>query len=110
MLSFLVHMLRPQGQDISVVKLNKSGGVVKREREERRVARDNRIREYFFGTPSNPLQPTTQIVRSDQLKVFRIGKGLAGYVLYLCVVHPCRIEPMCLRLAWQTSSHVGNEH
>lgn len=64
-----------KGQEVSVVKLNKSGGVVKREREERKGARDRRIREYFFGTAANPLQPTTVSVRSDQLMVYRIGGG-----------------------------------
>jgi polyribonucleotide 5'-hydroxyl-kinase len=32
-----------------VLKLEKSGGVVKRERDERRTARDGRVREYFYG-------------------------------------------------------------
>lgn len=59
---------------VSVVKLNKSGGVVQRERDERKAARERRIREYFFGQPGNPLQPATTTVRSDTLKVFRIGR------------------------------------
>eukprot|EP00955_Chlamydomonas_euryale_P071528 361100-Chlamydomonas_euryale.AAC.7 len=61
--------------NMSVVKLNKSGGVVKRERMERKTAREARIREYFFGRPGNLLQPATASARSDNLKVFRIGGG-----------------------------------
>lgn len=34
---------------VRVLKLEKSGGVVKRERDERRAARDARVREYFYG-------------------------------------------------------------
>ena len=34
---------------VSVLKVDKSGGVVKRERDERRLARDARMREYFYG-------------------------------------------------------------
>lgn len=61
--------------EVSVVKLAKSGGVVKREKEDRRAARDKRIREYFFGTPGNPLVPVTSVTKADQLTVFRVGGG-----------------------------------
>ncbi|KAG1674622.1 hypothetical protein FOA52_001871 [Chlamydomonas sp. UWO 241] len=69
--------LRGENADrkVTVVKLNKSGGVVKRERDERKTARERRIREYFFGRLGNVLQPATQTVRADTLKVFRIGGG-----------------------------------
>lgn len=55
-----------------MIKLAKSGGVVKRERDERRGAREGRVKEYFYGAKGN-LMPHTQVVRADQLKVFRIG-------------------------------------
>lgn len=71
-----------QGQDVSVVKLNKSGGVVKREREERKQARDRRIREYFFGNNASPLQPATTNTRADQLMVYRIGGKQAAVLLH----------------------------
>ncbi|KXZ44284.1 hypothetical protein GPECTOR_70g515 [Gonium pectorale] len=58
-----------------LVKLPKSGGAVKREADERRAARDGRIREYFYGPPSAPLQPATQTVRAADLAVYRIGSG-----------------------------------
>jgi len=63
-----------KGRPVEVIKLQKSGGVVKRERDERRLARDMRLRHYFYG-PTNNLMPVTQTVRADQLKVFRIGGG-----------------------------------
>jgi hypothetical protein len=53
--------------------------VVKRERDERKSARERRIREYFFGRPGNVLQPATQTVRADTLKVFRIGEARPYY-------------------------------
>ena len=61
--------------EVSVVKLAKSGGVVKREKDERRGARDRRIKEYFFGTQGNPLVPVTSVAKADQLTVFRVGGG-----------------------------------
>mmetsp|Transcript_40225 Transcript_40225/g.89282 ORF Transcript_40225/g.89282 Transcript_40225/m.89282 type:complete len:430 (+) Transcript_40225:36-1325(+) len=67
--------LKGRNPPVSVVKLNKSGGVVKRERDERRTARDARIREYFYGSQATPLQPVSQALRADQLQVYRIGGG-----------------------------------
>ncbi|KAL6754165.1 Pre-mRNA cleavage complex II protein Clp1-domain-containing protein [Haematococcus lacustris] len=60
---------------VQVYKLDKSGGCVKRERDERRLARDRRVREYFYGSPYGSLQPVTNTVRADQLLVFRVGGG-----------------------------------
>lgn len=41
-----------QGRPIEVLKLQKSGGVVTRERDERRLARDMCLRQYFYGCVS----------------------------------------------------------
>ena len=60
------------GQAISVVKLPKSGGVVAREQDKRRLARTNRVRDYFYG-PQNNLQPQSQTVPAEKLSVFKIG-------------------------------------
>ncbi|KAF5839755.1 Pre-mRNA cleavage complex II Clp1, partial [Dunaliella salina] len=57
-----------------VLKLPKSGGVVTREREERRNARDARLKDYFYG-PRGTLMPSTQQLRADQVLVFRVGGG-----------------------------------
>jgi hypothetical protein len=57
----------------AVLKLAKSGGAVKREADERRSARDTRLREYFYGHPSAPLAPATQTLRASELAIYRIG-------------------------------------
>ncbi|GLC38630.1 hypothetical protein PLESTB_000454200 [Pleodorina starrii] len=59
----------------TILKLAKSGGAVKREGDERRSAREQRVREYFYGTPRTPLQPATQTIRAADLAVYRIGSG-----------------------------------
>jgi len=66
--------LKDVRRPIKVVKLDKSGGVVKREKEDRRAARDGRIKEYFYGVGGG-LNPVTQTVRADSLMVFRVGGG-----------------------------------
>lgn len=35
--------------------------------------RDNRIREYFYGTQKNPLYPHSFDVKFSEVKVFKIG-------------------------------------
>lgn len=57
----------------SILKLAKSGGAVKREGEERRGAREARVRDYFYGAPGAPLQPATMTVKATDLAVYRIG-------------------------------------
>jgi hypothetical protein len=47
--NFIVAIARQQGRGVEVLKLQKSGGVVKREREERRSARDSSTKTYFYG-------------------------------------------------------------
>ncbi|PNW85613.1 hypothetical protein CHLRE_03g194800v5 [Chlamydomonas reinhardtii] len=59
----------------SILKLAKSGGAVKREGEERRGAREARVRDYFYGAPGAPLQPATMTVKATDLAVYRIGSG-----------------------------------
>ena len=69
--------LQSRKPTIQVLKVAKSGGVVKREREERRAARDARIKDYFYGQRGD-LLPSTLTVRSDQLQVYRIGAWVGG--------------------------------
>jgi hypothetical protein len=74
------HLCTPasQGQPhVTVVKLQKSGGVVKRETQERREARNSRVRDYFYGPGGRGLTPMPFTVRADQLKVFSVG-GCGG--------------------------------
>lgn len=58
---------------MSVLKLAKSGGVVKRESEERRRARAARIHTYFYGAVPALLNPYGYSAKADSLSVWRIG-------------------------------------
>jgi polyribonucleotide 5'-hydroxyl-kinase len=60
----------------SVVALRKSGGVVARAADARRVARSARTREYFYGPAAGPaLCPHAGSARFDELSLFRVGGG-----------------------------------
>ncbi|XP_023017710.1 protein CLP1 homolog [Leptinotarsa decemlineata] len=58
---------------VKVVFLPKSGGVVERSKSVRGEARDQRIREYFYGTPSNSLYPHSFDVKFFEVKIFKVG-------------------------------------
>lgn len=47
--------------------------VVERSTATRVEARNTRVREYFYGTPSCPLHPHSFDVKFTDLKIFRIG-------------------------------------
>ena len=71
--------VRPGGTEmmtpVRVWKLNKSGGVVERSPEFRRKSRDNKIKEYFYGTPGAELQPHSQTLPFGQVSIFKVGGG-----------------------------------
>lgn len=58
---------------VKVVLLPKSGGVVERSKSARSEARDQRIREYFYGTSKNPLYPHSFEVKWNDVKIYKIG-------------------------------------
>ncbi|XP_028391142.1 protein CLP1 homolog isoform X2 [Dendronephthya gigantea] len=60
------------GEDIEVLHLPKSGGVVTRSQQFRRESRNERIREYFYGIKNN-FYPHTFEVKFSDVKVFKIG-------------------------------------
>lgn len=60
--------------NVDVVKLHKSGGVVARNRDYRKVARSSRIQEYFYGL-SKELSPYANTSSFSDVQVFRIGGG-----------------------------------
>jgi polyribonucleotide 5'-hydroxyl-kinase len=60
-----------------VIKLAKSGGVVVRPPEQRKAAREQRVREYFYG-PRHSLMPFSNTVRAEELQIYRIGGWGAG--------------------------------
>lgn len=65
-------LLRDVDRCVQVVFLAKSGGVVERMRSQRVEARDNRVREYFYGAKM-PLYPHSFDVKFSDVKIFKIG-------------------------------------
>ena len=57
--------------DISVVKLDKSGGCVDRDSQYLQQLRQSQIREYFFGNAKNTLSPHSQFVNFDEVSIYR---------------------------------------
>ncbi|XP_065666884.1 protein CLP1 homolog isoform X2 [Hydra vulgaris] len=60
------------GDTVQCVHLPKSGGVFERSQSQRSHARDERIREYFYGGRT-PLYPHVFDVKFDEIKVYMIG-------------------------------------
>lgn len=65
-------LLRDLRKSAQVVFLQKSGGVVKRSKNVRTEARDQRVREYFYGKQS-PLYPHSFEVKWADIKICKIG-------------------------------------
>ncbi|XP_017775410.1 PREDICTED: protein CLP1 homolog [Nicrophorus vespilloides] len=66
-------LVRDSPRFVKVVFLPKSGGVVERSKGARGEYRDQRIREYFYGTPKNALYPHSFEVKFSDVKIFKIG-------------------------------------
>jgi polyribonucleotide 5'-hydroxyl-kinase len=80
-------------EDITVIKLSKSGGCVDRDEGFLKQVRQASIREYFFGEPNRTLSPHTQQVDFGQLLVYKITE-----CRLLPLDYPRRgawIKPMC---------------
>lgn len=58
---------------VRVVLLPKSGGVVERSKECRRDARDEKIREYFYGFRGLSFFPFSFEVRFSDVRIYKIG-------------------------------------
>lgn len=58
---------------VRVVLLPKSGGVVERSKECRREARDEKIREYFYGFRGITFYPFSYEVRFSDVRIYKIG-------------------------------------
>ncbi|XP_058053652.1 protein CLP1 homolog [Anopheles bellator] len=65
-------LLRDVKRNVQVVFLPKSGGVVERTRSQRTESRDQRIREYFYGSKM-PLFPHSFDVKFADIKIFKVG-------------------------------------
>lgn len=62
---------------ISVVKLNKSGGVVERDKQFRTQLQRTKIKEYFYGTPKCELSPYSMLVNFNDINIWRVGEVIA---------------------------------
>ncbi|XP_023214829.1 polyribonucleotide 5'-hydroxyl-kinase Clp1-like [Centruroides sculpturatus] len=65
-------LFRDMPHFVKVVLVPKSGGVVERSQRSRAEARDNRVREYFYGLRT-PLYPHSFDVRFSDIKIYKIG-------------------------------------
>ncbi|KAJ3404465.1 hypothetical protein HDU80_002811 [Chytriomyces hyalinus] len=65
-------------EQVSVLKLAKSGGVVSRDKAFRKAVQSAKVREYFYGTTRYPLSPFSSIVRFDDLAVRRVGESIVA--------------------------------
>uniref|UniRef100_A0A1B6BXL4 Protein CLP1 homolog n=2 Tax=Clastoptera arizonana TaxID=38151 RepID=A0A1B6BXL4_9HEMI len=65
-------LVRDMPNFVKVVLLPKSGGVVERTQTYRIEARDNRVREYFYGGKT-PLHPHSFDVKFSELKIYKVG-------------------------------------
>lgn len=66
-------LVRDMPNYVKIVFVQKSGGVVELTKSARNEARDQRIREYFYGTLKNQLYPHSFDLKWSELKIFKIG-------------------------------------
>ncbi|CAO3620200.1 unnamed protein product [Cunninghamella echinulata] len=64
-------------ENISIVKLIKSGGVVERDRQFKIQLQRSKIQEYFYGTANCELSPYSMLVNVNDINVWRVGETLA---------------------------------
>lgn len=67
------------GENVVVIKLDKSGGCVDRDEEYLRQFRQAQVREYFFGDSKNTLSPHIQQVDFNQLSIYKIAECKASH-------------------------------
>ncbi|RGB29078.1 Pre-mRNA cleavage complex II protein Clp1-domain-containing protein [Rhizophagus diaphanus] len=67
--------LYKERNDVNVVKLSKSGGVVNRDNAFRRQAQMRKIREYFYGLPKFELSPCSTLINLNDISIYRVGVG-----------------------------------
>lgn len=63
------------GEDISVVALDRSEGVVEMDEVFLQQVRESAIKEYFFGSVKRTLSPATQQVDFSAVSIYRIPEG-----------------------------------
>jgi polyribonucleotide 5'-hydroxyl-kinase len=60
------------GEEVTVVKLDKSGGCVDREEAYLEEVREATVKEYFFGDAKSTLSPHTQQINFDDATIYKI--------------------------------------
>ena len=79
---------------ITLLKLNRSGGVVERSKDFRRDARAMRVRQYFYGgDPQAPLTPETLSVRFEDVVLVRVG-GVVGDSTLIPIGKASALDPL----------------
>eukprot|EP00842_Homolaphlyctis_polyrhiza_P006326 jgi/Hompol1/6695/HPOL_000415-RA len=61
--------------DVSVMKLNKSGGAVTRNRDIRRKMQMQRIAEYFYGSHKTEMTPFSQTISFSDVAIRKVDEG-----------------------------------
>lgn len=59
---------------VTILRLAKSGGVVNRDPVYMRHLQMKRIREYFYGCPGHDLSPSPNIVKFEDVTIFKVGE------------------------------------
>lgn len=70
------------GDTITVVGLDKSGGIMERDEAFMQSVRESAIREYFFGNAKMTLSPFTQHADFVAVSIWRINEGKR---IYSCI-------------------------
>lgn len=70
-------MIRILKDQVTVVKLSKSGGVVERDRQFKTELQRSKIHEYFYGTLKCELSPYSMLVNFDDVTIWRVGEAIA---------------------------------
>ncbi|ATZ55803.1 Bcclp1 [Botrytis cinerea B05.10] len=63
------------GEAITLVRLDKSGGCVDRDDAFMQQMREATIKEYFFGDAKRTLSPHTQVVNFDELSIYKVKEA-----------------------------------
>lgn len=73
------------GEAITLVRLDKSGGCVDRDDAFMQQMREATIKEYFFGDAKRTLSPHTQVVNFDELSIYKVKEGIQYISLFSCL-------------------------
>lgn len=63
--------------DLTVLRLDKSGGCVDRDETYMSLVHQSQIKEYFFGTPKQPLSPSTLSIEFSAITIYQIRQNTA---------------------------------